>query len=126
MPKNGWTDKMVSDLRKCAEVAKEKENKEVGLLFCSLLEAEWKELYPRSKFNRHRLLKKYDNLEGMAIARPVEKTVKIEGKKNGQDGVVEMAEAENGQELNVTWTPEMLEDLEKCKESALKTQDEMK
>ena len=59
MPKSIWTSAMIKDLRKCAEVAKDKENEYPGLLFCSQLEAEWRKVYPRKKFSKHQLKLKY-------------------------------------------------------------------
>ena len=126
MPKQGWTRRMTRDLRKCAEVAKEKEG-EVGLLFCSILEAEWKKLHPRTKFDQHRLKRKYENLQDEDITdQQVEKASETEGKQKCRDGVIKMVDKKDDLNLKTNWTPKMLEDLKKCKEIALEVKETMK
>ena len=112
---------MVQDLRKCAELAEQKENEGVELLFCSLLEAEWRELHPRSRLNQHQLLRKYDDLKGKGI-----EAVEEAEETDGQDGDNAMVEKGNCQEVDTVWTPELVENLRKCKEHALKIQDAMR
>jgi len=125
MPKaQFWTNKMISDLRKCGEIAKEKEKEQPGLLFCSLLEAEWMNLHPRTKFNAVRLMQKHQAVGGEDNVGDVRKAGDAE-EQNGQDVDVELAEGD-GQKFDTLWTPEMLDNLEKCKEKALKIQDAMK
>ena len=36
---------MTNDLRKCGEVAKKRENEGEGLLFCTVLEDEWRRMH---------------------------------------------------------------------------------
>lgn len=55
--KKNWTiRKMTNDLRKCGEVAKKSENEGEGLLFCTVLEDEWRRMHPRSKIDGCQLM----------------------------------------------------------------------